>query len=49
VLTAQEIKISGAEFVDQLLTMPFTGLVPMVPQFSVAGLGEFASRATARS
>jgi hypothetical protein len=41
VLTAQEIAISGAEFVDRLMTMPFTGLVPMVPQFSVAGLGEY--------
>ena len=40
-LTAQEITISGAEFVDRLMTMPFTGLVPMVPQFSVAGLGEY--------
>jgi hypothetical protein len=41
VLTAQEITITGAEFVDRLMTMPFTGLVPMVPQFSVAGLGEY--------
>jgi hypothetical protein len=41
VLTAQEITISGAEFVDRLMTMPFNGLYPMVPQFSVAGLGEY--------
>jgi hypothetical protein len=41
VLTANEINISGAEFVDRLMTMPFSGLIPMVPQFSVAGLGAY--------
>ena len=41
VVTANEIKMSGAEFVDRVMTMPFSGLTPMVPQFSVAGLGAY--------
>jgi len=41
VVTAPSIDLSGAEFVDRLMTMPFSGLVPMVPQFSVAGLGAY--------
>jgi hypothetical protein len=41
VLTAREINLSGADFVDLLMTMPFRGLIPMVPQFSVAGLGAY--------
>ena len=41
VVTAPAINLSGAEFVDRLMTMPFSGLVPMVPQFSVAGLGGY--------
>jgi hypothetical protein len=41
ILAAKEINLSGAEFVDRLMTMPFSGLVPMVPQFSVAGLGAY--------
>ena len=41
VVTANEINMSGAEFVDRLMTMPFSGLTPMVPQFSVAGLGAY--------
>jgi len=41
VLTASEINLSGADLVDLLMTMPFSGLVPMVPQFSVAGLGAY--------
>jgi hypothetical protein len=41
VVTASAINLSGAEFVDLLMTMPFSGLVPMVPQFSVAGLGAY--------
>ena len=41
VLTAREINLSGADFVDLLMTMPFSGLIPMVPQFSVAGLGAY--------
>ncbi len=41
VLTAREIDLSGAEFVDRLMTMPFSGLIPMVPQFSVVGLGAY--------
>ena len=41
VLSAQEIDLSGADFVDRLLTMPFSGLIPMVPQFSLVGLGAY--------
>ena len=41
VIAAREINISGAEFVDRMMTMPFGGLVPMVPQFSVVGLGAY--------
>ena len=41
VLAAREIDLSGAEFVDRLMTMPFNGLIPMVPQFSLAGLGAY--------
>jgi len=41
VLAAREINLSGADFVDLLMTMPFSGLIPMVPQFSVAGLGAY--------
>ncbi|MGA6970631.1 MAG: hypothetical protein WBY93_03310 [Candidatus Binatus sp.] len=41
VVTARAINLSGADFVDLLMTMPFSGLIPMVPQFSVAGLGAY--------
>ena len=41
VLTTPEISLSGTEFVDRLMTMPFSGLIPMVPQFSVVGLGAY--------
>jgi hypothetical protein len=41
VVTAPAINLSGTEFVDLLMTMPFRGLIPMVPQFSVAGLGAY--------
>ena len=41
VISAQEIDLSGADFVDRLLTMPFSGLIPMVPQFSLVGLGAY--------
>jgi len=41
VLTARKIDLSGAEFVDRLMTMPFSGLAAMVPQFSIAGLGAY--------
>jgi cysteine-rich secretory family protein len=41
VLSAREISLSGAEFVDRLMTMPFSGLIPMIPQFSTAGLGVY--------
>jgi hypothetical protein len=41
VLTARQINLSGADFVDRLMTMPFSGLIPIVPQFSVAGLGAY--------
>ena len=41
VLSAREIDLSGADFVDRLMTMPFSGLIPMVPQFSLVGLGAY--------
>jgi hypothetical protein len=41
ILTAPAINLSGAEFVDRLMTMPFGGLTPMVPQFSIVGLGAY--------
>jgi len=41
VLAGPTISLSGAEFIDQVMTMPFSGLIPMVPQFSVAGLGAY--------
>jgi hypothetical protein len=41
VLTTSELNLSGADLVDLLMTMPFSGLIPMVPQFSVAGLGAY--------
>ena len=41
VIAARKIDLSGAEFVDRMMTMPFNGLIPMVPQFSVAGLGAY--------
>jgi hypothetical protein len=41
VVTAPKINLSGAEFVDRLMTMPFSGLTPMVPQFSLVGLGAY--------
>ncbi len=41
VVTAHAINLSGADFVNLLMTMPFSGLIPMVPQFSVAGLGAY--------
>ena len=41
VLASHEISLSGAEFVDRLMTMPLSGLIPMVPQFSVTGLGAY--------
>jgi hypothetical protein len=41
ILTARKIDLSGREFVDQVLTMPFSGLIPMVPQFALVGLGAY--------
>jgi hypothetical protein len=41
IVTARKINLSGAELVDRLMTMPFSGLIPMVPQFSIAGLGAY--------
>jgi hypothetical protein len=41
ILTAPEIDLSGMEFVDQVMTMPFSGLIPMVPQFAMVGLGAY--------
>jgi hypothetical protein len=41
IVTAPAINLSGAEFVDRLMTMPFSGPIAMVPQFSTAGLGAY--------
>jgi hypothetical protein len=41
VISAPKINMSGADFIDHLLTMPFDGLIPMVPQLSIAGLGAY--------
>jgi hypothetical protein len=41
VLATRKIDLSGAELVDRLMTMPFSGLIPMVPQFSIVGLGAY--------
>jgi len=41
ILTGPAINLSGAEFVDRLMTMPFGGLTTMVPQFSIVGLGAY--------
>ncbi len=41
VLAAREIDLTGAEFVDRLMTMPFSGLIAMVPQFSIVGVGAY--------
>ena len=40
-MSAPQINLSGAEFVDRVMTMPFSGLIPMVPQFSIVGLGAY--------
>ena len=41
IVSAPQINLSGAEFVDRLMTMPLSGLIPMVPQFSIVGLGAY--------
>jgi hypothetical protein len=41
ILTGPQIDLSGGEFVDRMMTMPFSGLIPMVPQFSLVGLGAY--------
>ena len=41
IVTARAINLSGAEFVNLLMTMPFSGLTAMVPQFSIVGLGAY--------
>ena len=41
IFTAPEINLSGAEFVDLAMTMPFHGLIPMNPQFALVGLGAY--------
>jgi hypothetical protein len=41
VVFSKRIDLSGADFIDRLMAMPFSGLIPMVPQFSVAGLGAY--------
>ena len=41
ILSARTIDLGGAEFVDRIMTMPFSGLIPMVPQFVRVGLGAY--------
>ena len=41
IVSAPQINLSGAEFVDRVMTMPFSGLLPMVPQLSLVGLGAY--------
>ncbi len=41
VVTAAQIDLSGPEFVDQIMAMPFSGMTLMVPQFSRLGVGAY--------
>jgi hypothetical protein len=41
VVTAVQIDLSGPEFVDRIMAMPFSGLTLMVPQFSKLGVGAY--------
>jgi len=41
IVSAPQINLSGVEFVDRVMTMPFSGLLPMVPQLSIVGLGAY--------
>jgi hypothetical protein len=41
IVAAPQINLSGAEFVDRMMTMPLSGLIPMVPQYSIVGLGAY--------
>ena len=41
VITARQIDLSAGEFVDRIMEMPFSGLMPMVPQFSRLGVGAY--------
>lgn len=41
VLSATKIDLTGPEFVDQLMTMPFSGVLPMVPQLTRLGFGGY--------
>jgi hypothetical protein len=41
IVSAPQINLSGAEFVDRLMTMPLSGLIPMVPQFTIVGVGAY--------
>lgn len=41
VLSATKIDMTGPEFVDQLMTLPFSGVFPMVPQFTRVGIGGY--------
>ena len=41
ILSARTIDLGGAEFVDRIMTMPFSGLIPMIPQFVRVGLGAY--------
>jgi hypothetical protein len=41
IVSTREIDLSGAEFIDRIMTMPFSGLIPMIPQFARVGLGAY--------
>jgi len=41
IVSARTIDLGGAEFVDRIFTMPFSGLIPMIPQFVRVGLGAY--------
>lgn len=41
VLSATKIDLSGPEFVDQLMALPFSGVLPMVPQLTRLGVGGY--------
>ena len=41
ILTAPKMDMTGPEFVDQMMTMPFSGIIPMVPQLTRIGIGGY--------
>jgi hypothetical protein len=41
VVTAKQIDLSGTDFIDRVMEMPFSGLITMIPQFSRIGAGVY--------